>query len=169
MHLGVTLRVPAEGDDLESVGARLPLAHDAGWAVDDVLGRDVEHVIVHLEAARPREHRVDLLDLAVGVPEADPAAGVHRVVAHTDALGPQGVAQEARLAHLPHAEPRGDVLRGLEIGGRVRGAHAAAPSAQLPYLSAVTCLWRVFFARTEASSCSRSAPWRSWESGSTSP
>src|SRR5918912_3674525 len=124
-QLAVAVDVHAGGEQLHALGAGLELAHGLGRDADDVPRAQVDDVDVDLDAARPGEDDVHLLDLAVAVAEARALARVHAVVADPDALGADVLAHVARLADLGHPVLRADVLDVVDVGLRVSGAHRA--------------------------------------------
>src|SRR4051812_37194876 len=122
-HLAVALDVRAGRQQLHAVRAGLELAHRRRRDADDVASAQLEDLVVDLHAAGAGEDDVHLLGLPVTVTESGPLAGVHPVVADADALGADVLADVARLAELPHAELRGEVLGVVDVRLRVSRAH----------------------------------------------
>src|SRR4051794_18944902 len=100
----------ADGEELESVGARLELARDPGRDAKGVEGLEVDDVVVELDPARAGEHDVHLLGVLVPVPEALPHARLDAVVADAGLLGLEVGGGKARFLVVLVAEARGGVV-----------------------------------------------------------
>src|SRR3954454_16424221 len=122
-QLAVALGVGARGEQLHAVAAGLELADGGGRDAEDVAAAEFEDLVLELDPARAGDHDVQLLDRLVAVAEARAPARGHAVPRQADALGAHVVAHVARLAALPHAELRREVVDVLDVDPSVSGAH----------------------------------------------